>query len=517
MGVALLAPAVLLAAVFLAAPRGTLAASATTTTTTTDYTIYSGQPAGMGDDGDGRAVEVGVRFRASVAGAVVGVRFWKYAPNAGRHRGSLWSASGRRLATGVFASERSSGWATLRFAKPVSIGAGATYVASYHTNTGHYASAPRVFSHGATVGNDVLQASAGVYRYGRSGFPASRWQGSSYFVDVLFRPARRTHPGPSGGSGSTSSRPQSPSPSATSATGTTPSPSATSATGTPPSPSATSATGTTPSPSATSTPPSSSSSAPRPSTGFPDASNTGTTGPLTVWAGDYHTSSNGQNVTGLDIRGTLYIDNSNVTASNFKATGAGGSSWAVVVGQKATAAAPLTGVAISDCTLDGGRSDQGGITDPVGHSTWTMKRCDISNGENGIRAAGHATISDCWVHNLASSSSAPHYDAVEVYSGSMSVFDHDTLSLNFDETSVLNVQGDFGPVSGTVLKNSLVNGGGWTLNIRSLAASVTGTVLTNNRFGDTHGYGYAAIDDGTTSQISGNVRDATGVNIDSQL
>jgi hypothetical protein len=251
--------------------------------------------------------------------------------------------------------------------------------------------------------------------------------------------------------------------------------------------------------------------------GYPDATNTGTTGPLTVWNGDYHTSSNGQVVTGLDIRGTLFIDNSNVTATDFKATGAGGSSWAVVVGQKATGSAPLTGIAISDCTLDGGRSDQGGITDPVGHSSWSMRRCDISNGENGIRPAGHATITDCWVHDLASSSPAPHYDSVEVYAGAGSVFDHNTLLLNHNQTSVLNVQGDFGPVSNTELTNSLVDGGGWTLNIRNLAAPVTGTVVTSNRFGDDHTYGYAAINDGTTSRISGNVRDATGVNIDAQI
>lgn len=247
--------------------------------------------------------------------------------------------------------------------------------------------------------------------------------------------------------------------------------------------------------------------------GYPDASNTGAGRGLTVWQGDYHTSRDGQVVSGLDIRGTLYIDNSGVVARNFKATGAGGSSWGVVVGQHAT----VTGVAISDCTIDGGRSDQGGISAQGASTSWSMTRCDISNGENGIRPSGHATVSDCWVHDLASSAAAPHYDAVEVYSGTGSVFDHDTLILNHDQTSVLNVQGDFGPVAGTVLSNSLVNGGGWTLNIRSLAASVTGTVVTNNRFGDDHGYGYAAINDGTTTAISGNVRDTTGANIDGQI
>jgi hypothetical protein len=249
--------------------------------------------------------------------------------------------------------------------------------------------------------------------------------------------------------------------------------------------------------------------------GYPDATNTGVSAGqnLTVVNGDFHTTSNNQVVSNLDIRGTLYIDNSGVVAKNFKATAPGGSSWAVVVGAHNN----VTGVSISDCTLNGGRSDQGGISAQGASTQWTMQRCDISNGENGIRPSGHAVITDCYVHGLASSSRAPHYDAVEVYSGVGSVFNHDTLLLNMDETSVLNVQGDFGAVSATVLSNSLVNGGGWVLNVRSLAASVTGTVVTNNRFGDSHGYGYAAINDGTTSVIKGNVRDSSGVNVDSQI
>jgi hypothetical protein len=250
--------------------------------------------------------------------------------------------------------------------------------------------------------------------------------------------------------------------------------------------------------------------------GYPDASNTGPTSTaLAAFAGDYHTSFDGQTIDGLNIRGTLYIDNSNVTVTNTTVTEVGSSGWAVVVGQRATATAPLTGITISTCRLDGGKSDQGGITDPVGHSTWSMDRCDISNGENGIRPAGHARITNTYVHDLASSSSAPHYDCVEVYAGTGSVFDHDTLILNHDQTSALNVQGDFGPVDGTVLSNSLVDGGGWTLNIRNLAAAVTGSKVLSNRFGQRAGFGYAAIDAPTV--VTGNVSDATGTNIDGQV
>ena len=97
-------------------------------------------PSGAVDAADTSAVNLGVQFQASSSGTIIGVRFYKESDNTGTHIGSLWTASGTLLATGTFSGETASGWQELDFSTPVPVTAGTTYVASYHTNTGHYAS-----------------------------------------------------------------------------------------------------------------------------------------------------------------------------------------------------------------------------------------------------------------------------------------------------------------------------------------------------------------------------------------
>src|SRR5262249_54635383 len=48
-------------------------------------------------DPDTNAVEVGVKFEASVSGRITGIRFYKGADNGGTHAGHLWSAAGSLL------------------------------------------------------------------------------------------------------------------------------------------------------------------------------------------------------------------------------------------------------------------------------------------------------------------------------------------------------------------------------------------------------------------------------------
>jgi hypothetical protein len=133
---------------------------------------------------------VGVKFTSDVAGAVTGVRFYKGSGNIGTHTGSLWSASGTRLATATFTNETSSGWQTVTFSTPVQIAAGTTYLASYFAPKGHYAVTASAF---ATVGLDraplhIPIAGAG-YLYGSSGGFPSKVSNHNYWVDVVFQPA----------------------------------------------------------------------------------------------------------------------------------------------------------------------------------------------------------------------------------------------------------------------------------------------------------------------------------------
>jgi hypothetical protein len=141
---------------------------------------------------DHNAIEVGVKFTSDINGFIAGIRFYKGAANIGTHIGNLWSLNGTRLATAEFVDETASGWQQVNFSAPVAITAHTVYVASYHTNVGSYASENGFFG---TVGIDSppLRAPAaapasgnGVYRYGGSAFPSNTFNGTNYFVDVVF-------------------------------------------------------------------------------------------------------------------------------------------------------------------------------------------------------------------------------------------------------------------------------------------------------------------------------------------
>jgi hypothetical protein len=152
------------------------------------------------DSGDVTPVELGFRFRSDVAGTVTSLRFYKSATNTGSHTAHLWSNTGTLLATATFSGEGSSGWQQVDFSTPVSITANTTYVASYFAPKGHY-SANNSFFASTGVDNaplhalkDGLDGANGVYNYSASAFPASTFQSSNYWVDVVFVPAASTTP-----------------------------------------------------------------------------------------------------------------------------------------------------------------------------------------------------------------------------------------------------------------------------------------------------------------------------------
>jgi hypothetical protein len=138
------------------------------------------------DSGDVDGVELGMKFTSDSNGTITGLRFYKSAANTGTHTASLWTASGQLLATATFTSETASGWQQVNFATPVAITAGTTYVASYHTTAGHYSVNQSYFGSTYTSGPLHVAANGGVYLYGTGGLPTSTYQGSNYWVDVLF-------------------------------------------------------------------------------------------------------------------------------------------------------------------------------------------------------------------------------------------------------------------------------------------------------------------------------------------
>ncbi|RZS40925.1 Ig-like domain-containing protein [Herbihabitans rhizosphaerae] len=157
-------------------------------------TIFRGANPLVEDVPDPNDVELGVKFSASVNATVTGVRFYKSSANTGTHTGSLWTATGQRLATGTFTGETASGWQTLTFATPVQIQGGRTYLVSYRAPNGHYSVDAAYFAT-TGAGRGVVTAPSspaaggqGVYVYG-GGFPSSTHNSNNYWVDVVVNTA----------------------------------------------------------------------------------------------------------------------------------------------------------------------------------------------------------------------------------------------------------------------------------------------------------------------------------------
>jgi hypothetical protein len=147
-------------------------------------------------DPDTVSVNLGVKFRASQNGYIVGIRFYKSSSNTGTHVGALWTSSGQKLAQATFTNETASGWQQVLFSTPVRITANTVYVASYLAPRGRYAGDNYYFS-SRSLTNGPLTAlqngtsgSNGVYAYGSSVmFPNSGYRATNYWVDVVFTPS----------------------------------------------------------------------------------------------------------------------------------------------------------------------------------------------------------------------------------------------------------------------------------------------------------------------------------------
>ncbi|MEK0156356.1 DUF4082 domain-containing protein [Arthrobacter oryzae] len=139
---------------------------------------------------DVRAVELGVAFRSSVAGSATAIRFYKDTANTGTHTGSLWTASGVRLAKVTFTNETATGWQTAALPTPIALTVGTNYIVSYNAPAGRYSYTPNFFTKAWTSGALTARANNnGLYRFGSgTAVPNQSSNATNYFVDVVFAP-----------------------------------------------------------------------------------------------------------------------------------------------------------------------------------------------------------------------------------------------------------------------------------------------------------------------------------------
>ena len=446
-------------------------------------TLFGNATPATPSDSDTQAVELGVRFSSDVAGSIAGVRFYKGRYNTGTHRGSLWSASGQRLARATFAGETATGWQTVRFSTPVAVAAGRTYVASYYASRGRYAADNGYFS--GQVDSGPLHAPAGnngVYRYGTGGFPTQTYQNTNYYVDVLFTPA-------------VAPTPVTPSPSV--APSVAPSPTASASPSASPTVSA--------SPSASPTPTSSPAPVGVVAYGWQlTTSNTGLAGAgiarssLPTFSG---TVTAGMTLSRVKITGALDLSSTpNVTLDRVWLAPSGGFD-ALTLG---------SGTVVKDSDIDGASMQQGsrvGIKGTVA-GAYDISRTAITGMSVGawLDGSGPGTMSETYVHSMTGINGS-HMDAFTRRGGTGALL----ISRSRLDASGPSVTGAFflqntwgDRIAGITLKDSYLEGGGFALTLENKGAG-TAVGLDNVRIRST-GWGPITASGGITYTAWNNVR-----------
>ncbi len=156
-----------------------------------DVSLWNNSPT-PGSSTDGRALEIGVKFKSDVNGYIKAIKFYKGPQNTGSHTANLWTSTGTQLGQALSSGETATGWQTVNFSSPIAITANTVYVASYFTTSGFNAVTNGYFTSGFDNAplhalSDASAGGNGLYRFGStSGFPNSSYQASNYWVDVVF-------------------------------------------------------------------------------------------------------------------------------------------------------------------------------------------------------------------------------------------------------------------------------------------------------------------------------------------
>jgi len=208
-------------------------------------------------------------------------------------------------------------------------------------------------------------------------------------------------------------------------------------------------------------------------------------------------------LSGLDIRGSVYINASNVTLINSKVTAGGNYVIKIATG--------VTGTLIQNSTISGTAASPEGSKGIAGSGTFIAN--NISNMEDGIFLLGDkdTLIQGNYIHDLKATGS-PHYDGIQI-EGSVSnvIIRHNTVINDYGQTSALMIDNYFGPISNITVDNNLLVGGGYTIYVdgQFSGGPITGVSITNNHMGRGH-WGITNFNK-TSPVYTGNVDDGASI------
>lgn len=234
-------------------------------------------------------------------------------------------------------------------------------------------------------------------------------------------------------------------------------------------------------------------------TDYPSAANTGTSGALTTNATlEFYTSSVGQVIQNQNFTNCrIYVQHNNVTIKNCRIK---------TVADFYTIDAVASGTIVEDCELHGTNGQNNSVIISVG--SITVRRCNISEADNGIFWSGTATITDNYIHNLGGGPLA-HVDGIQTNAAGpgASLIQHNTIVST--DTSHIMLQCTAATVENVkVLDNQFLNdptygGPGWNVYLDGwgpAGASVKNCEVAYN-FGD-RGTGGGVSIAGVTSNLS---------------
>jgi len=205
---------------------------------------------------------------------------------------------------------------------------------------------------------------------------------------------------------------------------------------------------------------------------WPDASNTGVKGTLTVKTGNTELRTDGAVITNTEFRGEVRVYARNVTLRNVKIVST--SFWALRVDGD--------GLLIEDSTISGGPDTQCSIVS--GAASWTGRRLNLYGAGDGIKMGSNATLVDSFIHDLDHSTGA-HNDGIELTGATNVRVEHNTILNQNSQTSAVMLSEYYGTGNANVsVTGNLLGGGGFTMygGLEAGKALKTGLSVTNNRF-----------------------------------
>jgi len=197
-------------------------------------------------------------------------------------------------------------------------------------------------------------------------------------------------------------------------------------------------------------------------------------------------TEDGAVIENLEIRGTLRIEANNVLVRNVWVYGS--EFWSVYV---ASGSARFENVEIGNPLYPGSRG--------IGGNNIVAIDVHIHFVEDGIKLGSNSTYSGVHVHDLASPSSSPHSDAVQVEGSATNSTIKNSYLSSLGPGSIGNsaviVKSDLGFSSNISFVNNYMNGGNYTVFVRDGGYGMPANIsFVNNRFGSTSRYGLTSLD-----------------------